>query len=88
MVKAIKTAKSGKMGVNRAPKEFGVPRTILKDRLSGRVQHGRKSGPKPYLSPDEEKELVTFLIDVCKMGQGKTKREVLDVVRSKGGCRC
>jgi len=83
MVKAIETAKSSKMEVHRAAKEFGVPRTTLKDRLSGRVQHGRKSGPNLYLSPDKEKELVTFLIDVCKMRQGKTKREVLDIVRSK-----
>jgi len=47
--------------VNRAAKEFGMPRNTLKDRLSGRVQHGRKAGPKPYLSPDEEKELVIDL---------------------------
>jgi len=67
------------MGVNRAAKEFGMPRTTLKDRLSGTVQHGRKSGPKPYLSPDEEKELVIFVIDVCKMGQGKMKKIMLEV---------
>ena len=63
MVKAIETAKSGKMGVNRA----------LKDRLSGRVQHGRKSGPKPYLSPDKERELVTFF-DRCVYRWDKEKR--------------
>jgi len=26
---------------------------------------------------------VKFLIDVCKMGQGRTKREVIDIFRSK-----
>jgi len=40
-----------------------------------KVQHGRKSGPKPL----DEEELVTFLIDACKMGQGRTKREVIDI---------
>ena len=59
------------MGVNR---EYGIPKTTSKDRLSGKVQHGRKLSPKPYLSSGEQKELVTFLIDVCKMGQGKTKK--------------
>jgi len=80
MVKAMQAVKYGKIGVNRATKECAV---TLKDRLSGKVQHGRKSGPKPYLSLDEE-EPVTFLIDVCKMGQGRIKREVIDIVRSKG----
>ena len=37
MVRAIGAIKDGKMGVNHAAKEHGVPRTTLKDRLSGRV---------------------------------------------------
>ena len=57
MVKAIEMMQSSKMGVNRAAKEFGTPRSTLKDGLSGRVQHGRKSGPKPYLSSDKERNL-------------------------------
>jgi len=83
MVKVMKAVKYSKMGVNRAAKEYAVPMTTLKDRLSGKVQHGRKSGPKPYLSLDKEEEPVTILIDVCKMDQGRTKREVIDIVRSK-----
>jgi len=74
MVKAIEVAKSGKMGVNRADREYGIPKTTLKDRLSGKVQHGRKPSPKLYLSSGEQKELVTFLMDVCKMRQGKIKK--------------
>ena len=37
----------GRMGVNRAALEFGVPPTTLKDRIAGRVVHGTKSGTKP-----------------------------------------
>ena len=29
----------------------------------------------------KEIELLTFIIDVCKMGHGKTKREVIDIIR-------
>ena len=56
-------------------------RPLLKDRLAGRVVHGRNPGPEPYLSNEEEKELSTFLNDVCKMGHGKTKQEVLFLVK-------
>ena len=83
MVKVIEVVKSGRMGVNLAAREYGILKTTLKDRQFRKVQHGRKLGPKLYLSSYEEKELVTFLIDVYKMGQGKTKTEVLDNVRNK-----
>jgi len=55
MVKAIEVAKFGRAGVNRAARKYdGIPKTTLKDRLSGKVQHCRKPGPKPYLSSDEK----------------------------------
>ena len=61
---------SGEMGVNKAALEYGVPKTTLKDRIAGRIVHGKKPGPEPYLTSDEEKELASFLIDVSKMGHG------------------
>ena len=80
MVLAIEAVKDGKMGVNCAAREYGVPRTSLKDRLSGRVEHGRKPGPLPYLTSEEEDELDSFLQKAAKLGCGKTKREVLLIV--------
>ena len=57
MLRAMEAVKDGSMVVNRAALEHGVPRTSLKDRLAGRVIHGTKIGPKPYLTNEEEKEL-------------------------------
>ena len=71
MTKAMEAVKNGKMGVHRAAEEYNMPRTTLKDILDGRVKHGSKSGPDPYLTSSEEDELVSFLINACKMGQGK-----------------
>jgi len=51
-VKAIEVVKSGRMGVNRAAREYGIPKTTMKDRLFRKVQHGRKLGSKPYQSSD------------------------------------
>ena len=64
--------------VNRATeKGYNVPKTTLKDRLAGRVKHGSKSGPEPYLMSSEGNELVSFKISASKMSHGKTKREVI-----------
>ena len=54
--------------INRAALDHGVPPTTLKDRLSGRVIHGTKPGPVPYLSSAEEDELEAYLLQSCKLG--------------------
>ena len=68
----------GELGVNRSALEHGVQRTTLKDRLTGRVKHGTKPGPAAYLNQKEGEELVKF--ECSRMGYGKTKREVLQIV--------
>ena len=80
MQEAMKAVHEGKMSINRAAMEHGVPPTTPKDCLSGRVKHGTKPGPKPYLSLEEEEELAHFLVNCSKMGYGKTQRQVLQMV--------
>ena len=78
MTGAIEAVKEG-MGVNCAAKEFGVPATTLRNRLSGRVTHGTNPGPKPYLSSQEEDELAAYLTSTSKAGYGKTRRQVMNI---------
>lgn len=59
MLGALDAVKNG-TPVLYAAREHGVPRQTLNDRISGRVVHGTKPGPKPYLSQPEEKELSFF----------------------------
>ena len=81
MVAAMEAVKSGEMGVNRAALEHGIPKTTLKNRISGKVKHGTNPGPSSFLTKEEENELASFLTKACKMGQGKTKQEVLYIVK-------
>ena len=82
MKRALEAVAEGKIGVNRAALEFNVPRTTLKDRISGRVIHGSNMGPKTYLTHEEEKELVDFLVNCANMGYAKTRQDVLKIVHS------
>ena len=75
MQKALDAVKSG-VSVMRAAREHGVPRQTLRDRVSGKVLHGTKPGPKPYLSPVEEKELANYLVEVAKAGYGKSRSQI------------
>ena len=81
MVLAMEAVSGGRMGLNQAARNYYVPRSTLRDRISGRVKHGTKSGPKPYLSVEEEQELVAFLKQASAMGYGKTKKEILAMVQ-------
>ena len=59
------------------------------DRASRRVKIGSKLGRTPYLSVEEEEELVSFLLKCAVIGYAHTQKEVLAIeqraVESKGG---
>ena len=78
---AVKAVEEGD-SVSEAARAHGVPKTTLYDRTSGRVAHGSNPGPRPYLSPGEEKELGAYLKHCAKVGYGKTRRDVLTLVQS------
>ena len=82
MEKALQAVRLEGTSVRRAAEENGVPRSTLGDRVSGRVCHGAVSGPRRYLSEEEEEELVRFLLGCASMGYPKTRKEVLTLVQS------
>ena len=49
----MEAVKSG-VGINRAVMECGVPRTTLKDHISGRLEHGINSGLVTYLNRERK----------------------------------
>ena len=60
MLAATKSIQEGQFGPNEAAKQHGIPPAMLKDCLSGRVQHETKPGPPPYLDEHEGKVLSSF----------------------------
>ena len=55
--------------------QYGVPKSTLGDRVSGRVLPGKNSGPPTYLNSLEEKELVQFLLRCCEIGYAKSRKQ-------------
>jgi len=64
--------------ISRAAEDHDVPST-LHERISGKVSHGYKPGPKPLLSAVEEREFTNFLVEVSQAGHGKTRNEVWSI---------
>ena len=82
MVGALDAVLNKHLSANKAAKLYGVPPSTLKDRLSGCVVHGVNAGPKQYLTKQEEKELTDHLVLSEKVGYGKTRRDVMNLVET------
>jgi hypothetical protein len=84
--KAVAAIESGE-SYRKASEMFGVPRSTLYDHSVGRVG-ASKSGPKPYLTVEEEEELVKFLDVHSRIGYPYTRKHVIflvqEVVNDKG----
>ena len=68
------------MSVRRAAYEFGVPKSTLQDRISGKVGLDAKSGPERYLNDSEEEKLVNFLVGCSRIVYARSKKQVLAIV--------
>ena len=82
MEAAMKAVTDENIPILRAAKKYDVPKSTLHDRISGKVSHGDKPGPKPLLSPIEEGEFADFLVEVAQAGYGKTRKEVRQIAGS------
>jgi len=80
MIAAMKSVLDNGLLGNKAAILHGVPHSMLKDHLSGRVKHRDKCGPKANLNVEEEQELMTHLIKASNIGYGKTRCDVLSIV--------
>ena len=78
--KAIDACTREGIAIREAAIRFGVPKSTLGDRISGRVLVGSTSGPKPYINIEEEGELVRFLLRRSAIWYPKSRQEVLAIV--------
>ena len=80
MEKALDAVTQG-ISIRRAALDYGVPKSTLGDRASGRIVPGRNSGPNRILNDEEETELVSFLRRCATVGYPKTRKDVMALVQ-------
>jgi hypothetical protein len=64
-----------------AEAKYGIPRSTLSDHVLGKVELGKKPGPPPVLTPEEEKYLIQWTIDMYEIGYGQMRRQVTEMVK-------
>ena len=65
------------LSVRRAADMYGVPKSTLGDRVSGRVLCGSTCGRNKYLTDEEEEDLATFIENCASVGYAKTRKQIL-----------
>ena len=80
MANAIKAVTEQGLSVRKAAEMYGIPKSTLGDRISGRVLPGSVSGPPRTLTDSEETDLEQFLFHCSAIGYGKTRKDVINLV--------
>ncbi len=80
MTKAVDAVRCLGLTVRRAAKEYGVPKSTLHDRVSGRVLAGGCSGPPKYLTDEEEQQLEDFPTGCASVGYARSRQQVIQLV--------
>ena len=74
---AVDAVKSTAMSVRQASQHFGVPRSTIQDRLSGRVEVGISPGKQPVFSKDVEDRLAEKIKGAASMGMGLSRQQII-----------
>jgi transposase-like protein len=72
---AIEEIQTKKINLCQAAKKFNIPKTTLHQRLKGT---SNKHGNSPILSAETEKELAEWIIRCAKIGDPRTRDELLN----------
>jgi hypothetical protein len=77
---AVKQVKAG-MSYRRATQYYGVPSSTLLDKIKGYRPLVSTQGPSPVLTIQEEQKLAKWCVDMAAIGYGRTRNELLDMVK-------
>lgn len=83
MTAAIEAYRSeNSIGIREAARRYGVPKTTLANKLSGKYPEGRKMGPETVLTTTEEDVIVQWLLQLAKKGFPRKKSDLLNTVQA------
>lgn len=76
MGKAFDAVRSNSMTIRKAARTFGVPKSTLQRRLSGKVASNSPASRPPVFSVEQEAQLVGHILDMEARGFGLTVQDI------------
>ncbi|XP_072179879.1 uncharacterized protein [Diadema setosum] len=80
---ALKRVRLGELSQRQASVQYGIPRSTIFDKLSGRrPEEYCKLGRAPYLTPAEEDRLAQWAIQMSRIGYGRTREQIMKMAQT------
>ena len=67
------------LSIRAAANTYKIPYSTLRDRVTGRVVDGVKTGGPTVLTKEEETKLSEYLIKVADLGAGKSRKQTMEM---------
>ncbi|CAH0550713.1 unnamed protein product [Brassicogethes aeneus] len=68
--------------IRKSCRRYNIPRATLQDRIKARIANKpRQMGPDSYLSAENEKKVVNWIINLAKCGFPVKKRELISTIQ-------
>lgn len=74
---AVSAVKAG-MSYRKAAAQFGIPKSTIRDRITGRVEEGANLGRPPVIPESVESEFVDKVLNCAEKGFGLSRRQMLN----------
>ena len=82
LINAMSVKHSQNLSYRKAASMFHVPKSTLYLYDTGKIEVGAKQGPPTVLTAAEEEKLVQYAVHMSRIGYGRTKEQILDVVQA------
>lgn len=76
MIQAVEAVKSGAIPIRVAATKYGVPKSTLGDKMSGRSDLDTNIGRRAALSEAVENKIVDTVLEASKRGMGISRRQL------------
>ena len=82
LINAVSVKHSQNLSYRKAASMFHVPKSMLYLYDTGKIEVGAKQGPPTVLTAAEEERLVQYAVHMSRIGYGRTKEQILNVVQA------
>lgn len=70
---AVEHVRLKRLSYREACRRYGVPKTILMRSVNGEVEIGTRPGPQTLLTPEEEKEIIDWILRLTDHGAAPSR---------------
>ncbi|CAG9811806.1 unnamed protein product [Chironomus riparius] len=77
LLEAVQMVRTKKLSLHNAAKQYNVPKTTILNYVTNGDREHSKRGVEPALKPEEEQQILTWLLDGSDLGVPRTKKDLI-----------